>query len=94
MDAAVGDLELPQNAAHLALSLDGRFVYASNRGPANKIVVYEMDATGRLRYAGSRASGGINPKAFAVTEKFVVVANQVTLGRLSIICLSTHLWTK
>ncbi|MGO1072534.1 lactonase family protein [Lysobacter sp. CA199] len=66
-------------AAALHLSADDRFLYASNRGEDNHIVVYAVDGgTGRLSAVQRRASEGEGPREFALSPdgRFVVVANQ------------------
>ena len=65
-------------AADIHISPDGKFLYASNRGEANDIVVYAIVKDGKLTYAG-RTSEGINtPRNFAIdpTGNFLLVANQ------------------
>lgn len=66
-------------AAALHLSDDGRFLYASNRGEDNHIVVYAVDRDdGRLRALQRRASEGRGPREFALAPdgRFLLVANQ------------------
>ena len=56
-------------AAEIAVSADGRFVYASNRGAEN-IAVYAVDQTsGGLSSVGWQASGGKTPR-FLCPEPF------------------------
>ncbi|WGR73662.1 MULTISPECIES: lactonase family protein [unclassified Bradyrhizobium] len=65
-------------AAEIAVSGDGRFVYASNRGD-DSIAVFAVDAaSGRLTPVGWSASGGKTPRFFALgpTGKFLFVANE------------------
>ncbi|MDL5428930.1 beta-propeller fold lactonase family protein, partial [Escherichia coli] len=51
----------------LHLSPDGRFLYMSNRGDANEIAYYSVDAkTGRLTYAGRQSTLGKTPREFAI----------------------------
>jgi 6-phosphogluconolactonase len=66
------------NSAELALSPDGRFLYASNRGP-DDIAVFAVDpGTRRLRTVGRQATGGQHPRHFAIdpTGAFLLVANR------------------
>jgi 6-phosphogluconolactonase len=70
--------ERPQNfVAHIQVAPSGRQVYVSNRGH-NSIAVFEIEADGRLRHAGSAGSGGDWPRHFALAPggDFVLVANQ------------------
>ncbi|EHM00050.1 hypothetical protein HMPREF9946_02744 [Acetobacteraceae bacterium AT-5844] len=65
-------------AAEIAISADGRFVYASNRG-SDTIAVFTVDAgTGRLEPVQWLPSGGRTPRFFTFdpTERFLFVANE------------------
>jgi 6-phosphogluconolactonase (cycloisomerase 2 family) len=67
-------------AAEIAVSADGRFVYASNRGH-DSIGIFAIDAaTGRLSPTGWTASGGKTPRFFALrpSERFLFAANEDT----------------
>jgi 6-phosphogluconolactonase len=64
--------------AHIVVSSDGRFVYASNRGH-NSIAIFEVDEeTGRLTNLAHEAVRGNWPRHFALSpdEEFLVVANR------------------
>ena len=65
-------------AADIHVSPDGKFLYASNRGEANEIVVYAIDKKGALTYAGRQSSAIDTPRNFAIdpTGNFVLVGNQ------------------
>jgi 6-phosphogluconolactonase len=66
-------------AAAIHLSPDGRFVYASNRGDANEIVIYAVDAAnGHLREVGRQSSLGKAPREFSIdpTGHWLIVGNQ------------------
>jgi len=66
--------------ADIHFSMDGRWLYASNRGQDN-IVVYKVDQdTGLLETQGHVPAGGTHPRNFKVDEKgaFVFVANMET----------------
>ncbi|MFP6559794.1 lactonase family protein [Paraburkholderia sp. B3] len=66
-------------AAALHLSPDGRFLYVSNRGDANDISIFAVDAsTGKLRRVGRQASLGGSPREFAIdpTGHWLIVGNQ------------------
>jgi 6-phosphogluconolactonase len=65
--------------ADIHVSPDGRFLYASNRGELNDIVIYRIDtATGILTVAGHQSSLGIKPRNFNFdpSGNFLLVANQ------------------
>ncbi|GAB2886923.1 lactonase family protein [Paraburkholderia jirisanensis] len=66
-------------AAAIHVSPDGRFVYASNRGDANEIVIYAVDAAnGHLREVGRQSSLGKAPREFSIdpTGQWLIVGNQ------------------
>ncbi|MBB4401797.1 MULTISPECIES: lactonase family protein [Rhizobium/Agrobacterium group] len=60
-------------AAEIAVSGDGRFVYASNRG-SDTIVVFELDRSGHMRLAGHWATGGKTPRFFTILPNGVLLA--------------------
>ncbi len=54
------------SAADIHVSPDGRFLYATNRGTANEIVVYAVDqASGKLKYL-TRYPTGKEPRNFVI----------------------------
>jgi 6-phosphogluconolactonase len=66
-------------AAAIHLSPDGRFVYVSNRGDANEIVIFAVDpGNGHLKLVGHQSSLGASPREFAIdpTGKWLIVGNQ------------------
>jgi 6-phosphogluconolactonase len=65
-------------AADIHVSPDGRFLYASNRGDANELVIYAIGKNGKLSYAGRQPTIGRTPRNFAIdpTGKFLLAANQ------------------
>src|SRR5690606_10573172 len=65
-------------AADIHVSPDGKFLYASNRGDANDIVIYSIGSDGTLTYAGRETSGIDTPRNFAIdpTGNFLLVGNQ------------------
>ena len=66
-------------AAALHLSPDGRFLYVSNRGDANDISIFAVDAaSGRLARVGRQSSLGKSPREFAIdpTGQWLIVGNQ------------------
>ncbi|WP_244369373.1 lactonase family protein [Burkholderia pseudomallei] len=63
----------------LHLSPDGRFLYATNRGDANDIVIYAVNAAdGKLTLVGRQSSLGKTPREFAIdpSGKWLIVGNQ------------------
>jgi 6-phosphogluconolactonase len=66
-------------SADIHVSPDGRFLYASNRGDANNIAVFTIDAaTGKLTWKGVAPSGGNTPRNFMIdpTGHWLLAANQ------------------
>lgn len=75
---AEGTIGNVRAAADLQLSPDGKFLYASNRGEANELIVYAIDRkTGMLEYKSRQSTLGRAPRYFAIdpTGNFVVVSN-------------------
>lgn len=69
-----------RSAAELALSRDGRFVYASNRGE-NSLVVYAVDRrTGQLTLVQRLPCGGNVPWSFSLhrSGRWLLVANEAS----------------
>lgn len=69
-------------AADIHISPDGKFLYASNRGPnEDSIVIYSIDEkTGKLGLEGHQDTHGEHPRNFAIdpSGKILLVANQFT----------------
>lgn len=68
-------------AADIKLSPDGKFLYASNRGDANTLAIYSVDATdGTLTKVGNQSTLGKRPRNFTISPdgKFLLAANQET----------------
>lgn len=67
------------SGADIHVSPDGKFLYASNRGELNNLVIYKIDeATGVLSVVGFQPTLGIKPRNFSFdpTGNFLLVANQ------------------
>jgi 6-phosphogluconolactonase len=68
-----------REAAEIAVHPSGKFLYASNRGTANSIAAYKIDAVkGTLSAAGTFSTKGMIPRNFAIdpTGAFLLAANQ------------------
>jgi len=67
-------------AADIHISPDGKFLYASNRGPSeDSISIFSIDLnTGRLSLIGHESTFGEHPRNFTIdtSGKFLLVANQ------------------
>ena len=66
------------SSAELAVSPDGRFLYASNRGPDDIAIFEILRPSRRLRPVGHQATGGRHPRHFAIdpSGRFLVVAHR------------------
>ncbi len=76
-DTAAGPFE----AADIHFSPDGKFLYASNRGKENNIVIYKVSGrSGKLSLVGYQSTLGETPRNFTIdpTGNFLLVANQTT----------------
>ncbi|AGA79940.1 lactonase family protein [Echinicola vietnamensis] len=68
-----------KGAAEIKISDDGQFLYASNRGDSNEIIVFSINAqTGTLDKIQAISSGGKTPRNFALSPDgtFLFVGNQ------------------
>src|SRR3989337_3369404 len=65
-------------AADIHISPDGKFLYGSNRGEANEVVIYAIGKDGKLTYAGRQSELINTPRNFAIdpSGNFLLVANQ------------------
>ena len=74
------EYEGENGAAEIKISDDGFFVYASNRGDANTITLFEIGNSGRLSRKAIYPSGGEGPRNFNLSPDghFLLVANQQT----------------
>ena len=72
------DFKGKNGAADIHISPDGKYLYGSNRGDANDIVIYAIDAAGHLTYKGRQSALGKGPRNFTIdpTGNFLLVANQ------------------
>ncbi|MET7572361.1 lactonase family protein [Streptomyces sp. NPDC005492] len=80
-----------KSGAELAISRDGRFVYASSRGE-NTLVVHEVErGTGRLSLLQRIPSGGLKPWSFTVhpSGRWMFVANEAS-STLDLFAIDPH----
>lgn len=83
VDLAAGQPVSNKAAAALHASADGKFLYVSNRGTANQLLVFAIDpATGHLKELQRRSVEGDHPREFSLdpSGKFVLIANQKSNG--------------
>ncbi|NUU39014.1 lactonase family protein [Pseudomonas sp. C2B4] len=79
VDLATGQPVSDKAAAALHASTDGKFLYVSNRGTANQLLVFAIDPlTGHLKELQRRAVEGDHPREFSLdpSGQFVLIANQ------------------
>lgn len=79
VDLAAGQPTPDKAAAALHASADGKFLYVSNRGTANQLLVFAIDpVTGHLKELQRRSVEGDHPREFSLdpSGKFVLIANQ------------------
>lgn len=79
VDLAAGQPESDKAAAALHASADGKFLYVSNRGTANQLLVFAIDpANGHLEELQRRSVEGDHPREFSLdpSGKFLLIANQ------------------
>lgn len=65
-------------AAEIRFSPDQNFVYASNRGDANELSVFEIDSENQLKFVQRVKSGGVMPRNFIITAdgNYLLAAHQ------------------
>lgn len=79
VELAAGQPVSDKAAAALHASTDGKFLYVSNRGTANQLLVFAIDgATGHLKELQRRSVEGDHPREFSLdpSGKFLLIANQ------------------
>ena len=79
VDFAAGQPVSDKAGAALHASSDGKFLYVSNRGTANQLLVFSIDpATAHLKELQRRSVDGDHPREFSLdpSGKFLLVANQ------------------
>lgn len=81
VDLAQGMPAQNRAAGAVHASPDGRFLYVSNRGKANEILVFAIDpGNGELTEIQRRSVEGDHPREFALSPngKFLLIANQMS----------------
>ena len=65
-------------SADIHISPDGKFLYATNRTPANNIAIFSIAKNGKLTPVGYESTKGDVPRNFTIdpTGNFLLVANQ------------------
>jgi 6-phosphogluconolactonase (cycloisomerase 2 family) len=79
VELATGQPVSDKATAALHASRDGKFLYVSNRGTANQLLVFAIDpATGHLKELQRRSVEGDHPREFSLdpSGKFLLIANQ------------------
>ncbi|MFO2464389.1 lactonase family protein [Pseudomonas sp. 15FMM2] len=79
VDMAAGQPVSDKAGAALHASSDGKFLYVSNRGTANQLLVYSIDPrTAQLNEIQRRSVEGDHPREFSLdpSGNFLLVANQ------------------
>lgn len=79
VDLAAGQPTSDKAAAALHASADGKFLYVSNRGTANQLLVFAIDpASGQLKELQRRSVEGDHPREFSLdpSGRFLLIANQ------------------
>jgi 6-phosphogluconolactonase len=75
------DYKGQKGSADIHITPNGKFLYASNRGDANTIAIYGIDAaSGKLHSKGFQPVLGKHPRNFIIdpTGRFLLVANRDT----------------
>jgi 6-phosphogluconolactonase len=72
------DAQQKVGAGGLHTSPDGKFLYVANRGEANQLLVFAIDAKGQLKEVQRRSVEGLEPREFRFDPSghFMLIANQ------------------
>ena len=78
VDLAAGGDTSKHSPGAIHPSADGRFLYVSDRGEQNRIMVYTIEENANLREIQQRSSEGREPREFAIdpSGRFMLIANQ------------------
>ncbi|WP_129715171.1 lactonase family protein [Pedobacter sp. SYP-B3415] len=73
------DFNGKNSAAEIHFSADGKFIYVSNRGDANQLIVFSFE-DGKATLVQRISSGGRTPRNFAISPdgKYLLAAHQTT----------------
>ncbi len=80
LDLKDGGREVRHSPGAIHTSADGRFLYVSDRGDYNHIIVFAIDSDGALREIQRRPTEGREPREFAIAPdgRFLLIANQLS----------------
>jgi len=81
ISALPADFKGALGSADIHISPDGKFLYCSNRGDANTISIFSINAAnGKLKLIGDQSTMGKTPRNFNFdpSGNFLLVANQNT----------------
>lgn len=80
LDLKDGGSEVRHSPGAIHTSADGRFLYVSDRGDYNHIIVFAIDSDGALREIQRRPTEGREPREFAIAPdgRFLLIANQLS----------------
>ncbi|MBB2145894.1 beta-propeller fold lactonase family protein [Pedobacter sp. LMG 31464] len=73
------DYQGENSAADLHFGTGGKFLYISNRGDANQIIIFKVDIlTGKAELLQRSATNGLGPRNFAISPSgdFMIIAHQ------------------
>ena len=67
-------------SADIHISPDGKFLYASNRGNQNNIIIFEIKENGTLSEVGYQSTFGEHPRIFTIdpSGQFLIVTNLIS----------------
>ncbi|WP_214072881.1 lactonase family protein [Mucilaginibacter sp. dw_454] len=87
IDMMPGNFSGTNGAADIHISPDGRYLYATNRGTANLLVIFAVDqVTGKLSPVGSYSTEGENPRNFMIdpTGNYLLIGttNRINIFRI------------
>jgi len=78
--SVIRDKNIKPWAADIHLSPDGKFLYATNRAPANDITCFSVAKDGKLEFRQQISTAGDGPRNFAITPdgQYLFVGHQST----------------
>lgn len=80
LDLEDGGSKVRHSPGAIHTSADGRFLYVSDRGDYNHIIVFAIESDGSLREIQRRPSEGREPREFAIAPdgRYLLIANQLS----------------